>query len=1010
MAAVTLHADWAPADQHRVRFWMNYGDNELHATVMVDEGRTVRPPMNPTRAGYLFRGWYTTPAATAADRFNFGTVITGSRELYARWTLIDDSVHTVLFWLNDNSGNLHYADFIEDGYRATAPADPTRAGYLFVGWHEHPQNRTLFNFNTPITAELNLYAHWHCDNDPYYAVVFRMNDGTPAIHYVAFVEPGNTVHPPVNPLRDGLTFRNWYTSTAATLATRFNFGTIIDGNRQLYAGWDNDGEYTVHTVLFYRNDGTARLHYAAFVRDGEIVTAPANPVWADHTFLGWHRNPTGSSLYDFSTPVMGGLSLHAYWHDGAGPQHLIRFWMNDGTGDNGRGALFAYREVTNGRTVTPPLPNPTRESVLRLMEPRFALPTVTDDEDEYYEEDDAIVEEDVIVDGDGDITDDDYADEDETIEDDNAVTDDEAIDDASTEDESEYATAPSDDDTNEITLGSDDLTELLGQILIVQYNETTVIYTFSGWYTCQTGAPSTRFNFGTPITEPVDLYARWERYTPAIDITHTVLFQRNDGSQNLHYAAFVPDGELLSAYAHRLTNPTRTGYTFTGWFEDAQGTIPFTNFEVIVENSFSLYAGWAIIIDTHTVAFHRNYTGAAAPQTVTVERGQTVSAPAAPTREGFTFQGWYINAEGTQAFNFNTAITSDLSLFARWEAIAVTHTVTFYRNDNSNAVHHTATVQQGQTVSVPAVPVRHGFTFQGWYINAEGTQAFNFNTAITGNLSLFARWTLIPSVGGGGGGGTPQPPTVILPEPEPPLAPFTEYHNAFLIGFPDGTIRPQATLTRAEVVTMLFRLLEDNFRARVWSQSNRFTDVNEGQWFNNAISTMANAGILDRDEEFRPNDAVTRAEFASMVARFFDDVEAIETPFNDIDGHWAEDYINRIAQFNWVQGVGNGNFNPDAQMTRAEATAIINRMLERIVGSPGDLLSGRTRWPDMTNTNAWYYLYMQEATHSTEFERLPSGTVRWTDILTNIDWTVLERPHSVPGSIIVERAIQQSVN
>jgi len=230
-----------------------------------------------------------------------------------------------------------------------------------------------------------------------------------------------------------------------------------------------------------------------------------------------------------------------------------------------------------------------------------------------------------------------------------------------------------------------------------------------------------------------------------------------------------------------------------------------------------------------------------------------------------------------------------------------------------------------------------------------------------------------------------------------------------MVGFPDGTVRPHATLTRAEVVTVLFRLLDDGYRAQMWSQNNRFTDVNAGQWFNNAISTMVNAGVLDGNERlFRPNDAVTRAEFASMLARFFDDVEAAETAFTDIEGHWAEDYINRIAQFGWIQGAGDGNFNPDAQMTRAEAAAMINRMLDRVVDSVEDLLAGRTRWSDKTNVNAWYYLYMQEATHSTEFERLPSGTVRWTGILSNLDWTVLERPNSNPGSIVVARFIQQA--
>jgi len=261
---------------------------------------------------------------------------------------------------------------------------------------------------------------------------------------------------------------------------------------------------------------------------------------------------------------------------------------------------------------------------------------------------------------------------------------------------------------------------------------------------------------------------------------------------------------------------------------------------------------------------------------------------------------------------------------------------------------------------------------------------------------------------GGGGGGT----TVQLPEERPPTADvgqfFTSYHNAFLVGFPDGTVRPNSNISRAEVTTILFRLLNDEFRASVWSQQNGFTDIRSDAWFNNAISTMANAGIIGGSNgAFRPNDAVTRAEFAAMIARFFSEFSATDNAFSDIEGNWAENYINLVAQFGWVQGAGDGTFNPNALMTRAEVAAIVNRMLDRVIDSTDELLPGRTRFPDKTNMNAWYYLYMQEATHSTEFERFENGNVSWTRILPVLDWTVLERPISTPGAIVAARDIQQ---
>jgi len=266
-------------------------------------------------------------------------------------------------------------------------------------------------------------------------------------------------------------------------------------------------------------------------------------------------------------------------------------------------------------------------------------------------------------------------------------------------------------------------------------------------------------------------------------------------------------------------------------------------------------------------------------------------------------------------------------------------------------------------------------------------------------------------VGGGGGGApvAPPPPTTIIPDDDdPPLAMFSPYHNAFLVGFPDGTIRPHGTFTRAEAVTVLFRLLSDEFRAENWSQSNPFGDVEMSHWFNNAVSTMTNAGIVQGSPggSFRPNDAITRAEFAAMIARFFSEFSATENAFSDIEGNWAEDYINLVAQFGIVQGVGNGAFNPDALLARNEAAAMVNRMLDRILVGPEGLLEGRTRWPDKTNMNAWYYLYMQEATHSTTFERVENNQLTWTTLLPHLDWTVLERPTSTPGQITVARRIQ----
>jgi len=307
------------------------------------------------------------------------------------------------------------------------------------------------------------------------------------------------------------------------------------------------------------------------------------------------------------------------------------------------------------------------------------------------------------------------------------------------------------------------------------------------------------------------------------------------------------------------------------------------------------------------------------------------------------------------------------------------------------------------------VPPPGGWRFAGWSTSPNGPVNFFHNTAVTSNLALYAIWVRVQGPPPWNGGEPGETPTIILPEIQPPVAGiFTTYHNAFLIGFPDDTVRPQGSLTRAQAATVLFRLLSDEFRAEVWSKQNDFTDVMPEHWFNNAISTMASAGVIrgTPDGTFRPNDAITRAEFAALIARFFTEFTPRENAFVDIEGNWAEDYINLVAQFGWIQGTGDRMFNPNELLARSEAAAIVNRMLLRLPAGTDALLPTRNMWPDMPNMNTWYYLYMQEASHSTLFDRLEDGRLVWVSILPHLYWQILERPESTPEMVAVARASQ----
>jgi len=321
-------------------------------------------------------------------------------------------------------------------------------------------------------------------------------------------------------------------------------------------------------------------------------------------------------------------------------------------------------------------------------------------------------------------------------------------------------------------------------------------------------------------------------------------------------------------------------------------------------------------------------------------------------------------------------------------------------------------VPHGGPATAPTInPIRTDFTFAGWFTEAVGGVSFDFSTPITADTVVHARWTanvINQPPGGGSGGGT----WVSSPQRRPAAPPPTRElhsdgsHHAFLIGFEDGTIRPHAQVTRAQVATIFFRIMSDSDRAHYWMQTNPFPDVSLDQWFNNAISTTTNAGIFVGmpDGTFQPSRAVTRAELAATIVRYMGASTAETTPqFNDIAGHWAEEYINAAAAQGWIvgyEGLG-GRFLPNQPITRAETAAIINRMLERLPEHSGDLLDNMRTWPDNASTSAWYYLYIQEATNSHYYVMKSDGIHEaWVELIRpERPWQRLELPTSGPGDI-----------
>ena len=216
-------------------------------------------------------------------------------------------------------------------------------------------------------------------------------------------------------------------------------------------------------------------------------------------------------------------------------------------------------------------------------------------------------------------------------------------------------------------------------------------------------------------------------------------------------------------------------------------------------------------------------------------------------------------------------------------------------------------------------------------------------------------------------------------------------HFAYVIGYMDGNVRPYGLISRAETTTIFFRLLKDSVRDGNLLTSNTYTDVADDYWANTAISTMTGLGIVQgrSTTTFDPKAPITRAQFAAICARFDTGKSNGEQTFSDIQGHWAEKYIQRAAELGWINGFEDGTFRPDTYITRAQAMTMINRVLNRIPEDESDLLPGMNVWPDC-NPGDWFYLAVQEATNSHDFEHKAGNYEIWTELTKNPDWTRYE--------------------
>ena len=485
-------------------------------------------------------------------------------------------------------------------------------------------------------------------------------------------------------------------------------------------------------------------------------------------------------------------------------------------------------------------------------------------------------------------------------------------------------------------------------------------YTFAFWYLGEDEQNATAYDFDTPVTGDITLTAKWNINK------YTVTFNSYGGTP-------VPPAQEVEygLTATKPDDPTLKGYTFAFWYlgDDEQNATAY-DFNTPVTENITLYANWKKNIYTVTYTDGVDGEEVFADQTYRVPFEDTTPAfKGTKTRDGYVFDGWKPA--------FSDTVTGNVTYVAQWTARTdLSYTVHYYLKNTTKQVANDKMVA-GQTFNADVT--ENAIRISGYRVYGDSVKSITIGTG-TNEIIFYYTRAYHPS--------TPSKPTL-----------NTGDHYAYVMGYPDGTVRPNGSITRAEVSAILFRLLSDETRDEYFTTESSFTDVKAGAWYNNSIATLEKAGVIvdtAKGGAFRPNEAITRAELAAMLAQFSDAKPVKGVKFSDVSAeHWAYEAIAIAAKMGWIEGYPDGTFRPDATITRAEMMTLVNRALERVPSDEDHLLSKRVMltFPDCKSGD-WFYIAVQEATNSHTYERAATeknGDEQWTALRANRDWTQLEK-------------------
>jgi uncharacterized repeat protein (TIGR02543 family) len=699
--SIIVYALWT-RETYIVTFMMNDGFGTVY------EERTVKFPAttltdfpdDPVWLGYYFAEWNTEPGGGGSG-FTAGITVDRDITVYAQWTDIPPNSHTVTFMMNnvfETIWAMIYVTFPETTIGTeNFPADPYiwSSEYSFSGWNTDPNGGgSVFTAATPITDDITVYAQWTAN--PSYTVTFIIDGGlTYTTRTVIFPDTTiGTADFPADPSLWGYSFTEWNMDPGGG-GTPFTDSTTVANNITVYAQWTANS----YTVTFMMNDGTETIHAAKSVTypTTTIDTGdfPANPSRNGYSFGGWYTEQNGGvNQFTAWTQVSADITVYAKW---TANTYTVTFKA-------GYGAIWDWIMYT--KTVTHPATTIGAEDFpADPYEPEYTFGG-------WYTE----------VDGLG----------------------------------SEFtATTPVSADitvyakwtgnTHTVTFMRNDGTETVHTTKSVTYPATTVGtlpasptrsgYTFGGWNT-QADGLGTAFIGSTPVTADITVYAKWNTYS------YTVTFNNDGGTTAANPATMIVNSPATTIDALPAP-PTRTGYSFGGWYTAQNGGGSAFTASTTVSGNITVYAKWTG--DTYTVTFDSDGGTTANPATKTVTRPATTigTLPASPARSGYTFGGWNTQADGLGTpFTTLTTVNASITVFAKWDNYS--YTVTFNNAGGTTAANPATMIVNSPATTIdalPAPPTRTGYIFGGWYTaqNGGGTE-FTATTTVSANRTVYAKW------------------------------------------------------------------------------------------------------------------------------------------------------------------------------------------------------------------------------------------------------------------------------